>query len=272
MAAVHSVIRVVGGVELHALEAGSGAEVLLLHAEPGDSSMFSAVIPPLAVDHRVVALDLRGHGRSAKPNGDYSIPTQASYVERFLSVAGIDDAVVVGNSYGGILAMYLAANASGRVRGLVLCGTNAYRSYRLPWPARAFATRPGRMLAGLVPGRVVERAYRAQFADPAGAPATQVRAVCAAAADPVTRRCLWQQAHALDLGVIEPLLRAIRAPTLLIWGRDDPAVDLRWAERLASDIPGARLEVLDACGHYPPLEQPAAFAQLTRSFVATLPC
>ena len=87
---------------------------LLLHPEPGDSSTFSAIMPLLACDHHVWALDGRGHGDSDKPDGDYSVPAQASYVERFLDAAAIERTVLVGNSYGGILAMYVAAHARRR--------------------------------------------------------------------------------------------------------------------------------------------------------------
>ena len=146
----------------------------------------------------------------------------------------------------------------------MLTGTNAYRSYRLPWKARLLASWPGRFVAPLVPRRAVERAYREQFAHPERAPAAQVRAVCDAVADRAGRRCLWQQAHALDFGVIESRLHDIEAPTLVVWGAQDPATDLSWAHRLVGDIPHARLEIIDDCGHYPPVEQPEAFVERTR--------
>jgi pimeloyl-ACP methyl ester carboxylesterase len=268
---VHSVTRSVNGLALHALEAGEGPSVVLLHPEPGDASTFSAILPLLARDHHVVALDVRGHGRSAKPRGDYSVPAQARYVEAFLDAAGIDRPVLVGNSYGGILALYLAGASPARVRGLVLAGTNAYRAYRLPWKARALASWPGRFVAPLVPRAPIERAFREQFADPDRAPAQLVRAVSAAMADREWRRCLWSQAHALDFGAVEARLSLIEAPTLLVWGAQDEATDLGWARRLAGDIRHAHLEIVDGCGHYPPVEQPEVFATLTRAFVAGLP-
>ena len=62
---------------MHAVAAGAGPTIVLLHPEPGDASTFAAVIPRLADGYRVLALDLRGHGASAKPRGDYSVATQA---------------------------------------------------------------------------------------------------------------------------------------------------------------------------------------------------
>ena len=137
--------------------------------------------------------------------------------------------------------------ASPRVAVPVACSPRSSRA--VPWRAR----------------------YREQFADPAAAPPALVQHVCDAVADRESRRCLWRQAHELDFGVVESRLAHITAPTLLVWGRDDPATDVRWARRLAADIPNARLEVIDGCGHYPPVEQPAAFAAATAAFVVDLP-
>ena len=75
--APQSTFRTVEGVEMHAVTAGAGPTIVLLHPEPGDASTFAAVIPRLADEYRVLALDLRGHGASAKPRGDYSVATQA---------------------------------------------------------------------------------------------------------------------------------------------------------------------------------------------------
>ena len=60
-------------------------------------------------------------------------------------------------------------------------------------------------------------------------------------------------------------------PVLLLWGRNDTATPLIWAHRLEQDLAGARLEIIEGCGHYPPLEQPDTFARIASEFVADLP-
>ncbi len=266
--AVRSVFHTVDGVLLHALEAGAGAPIALLHPEPGDASTFAAIMPRLAQTYRVLALDLRGHGRSAKPRGDYSVPTQASFALRLLDAAAVDQVVLVGNSYGAIAALYIAAHVPDRIRALVLSGTTAYQAYHLPWKARVLASWPGRLLAPLVPRRAIERAYGEQFANPGHISPAQLRAVGAAFADPISRRCLWQQAHQLDYAAVEPLLGRVSMPVLLAWGREDRATPLAWARRLECDLPDARLAIIDDCGHYPALEQPEEFTRLTLEFLA----
>ena len=270
-APARSTFHSIGGVMLHVVEAGIGPAVVLLHPEPGDASTFAAVLPQLSNEYRVLAPDLRGHGKSAKPRGDYSVPTQAAYVARLLDATAVDRAVLVGNSYGAIVALQIAADAPERVRALVLSGTCAYRAYRLPWKARLLSSWAGRLFAPLVPGRVIEHEYRAQFADPIAVSPEQIAAVRAAFADRTGRRCLWQQAHQLDFGNVENLLQRISVPVLLLWGRNDTATPLIWAHRLEQDLAGARLEIIEECGHYPPLEQPDTFARIASEFVADLP-
>ncbi len=269
-AEVRSIFRTIDGVDMHALEAGTGAPLVLLHPEPGDASTFAAVLPRLCDTHRVLALDLRGSGASAKPRGDYSVATQARFVARFLDAVAADRAVLVGNSYGAIVALHIAAHSPERVRALVLSGTCAYGDYRLPWKARVLSSSAGRFLAPVVPRRAIEREYRAQFADPAHVAKAPIDAIRTAFGDRPARRALWQQAHQLEFRRVEPLLGRISAPALLVWGRNDPATPLRWAHRLQHDLVGAQLTIIEDCGHYPPIEQPDLFARCTRDFVAQL--
>jgi pimeloyl-ACP methyl ester carboxylesterase len=263
--ALRSVFHTIDGVRMHARVGGTGHAIVLLHPEPGDWTTYAEVMPLLAVDHTVLALDLRGHGWSDKPDGDYSVPAQASYVERFLGASGLDDAIIVGNGYGAIIAMYLASHAPTLVRGLVIGGTNAFRDTDLPWTEQFLVT--GRSaIASLGPRRAVERAYRAQFADPDAAPLAAVRRAGDAVADREWVRCLRRQARALDYDDVESLLPSIRQPALLVWGRQDRVTELGLGQRLQAMIGAARLSVLERCGHYAPLERPDAFAALTAEF------
>src|SRR2546426_12607087 len=136
MTEIPSTFREVGGLVIHALEGGTGSPVVLLHSQPGDSSMFAATGSMLANHHHVLAPDLRGHGKSAKPRGDYSIPTQASHVLAYLDAVGVERFTAVGNSYGGRIAPYLAAPAPAPGTGLALPPTSPHPPYRPPrdWP------------------------------------------------------------------------------------------------------------------------------------------
>ena len=100
-------------------------------------------------------------------------------------------------------------------RGFRSVGTA--RSEEKAWRARVLSSRAGQFLGAFVSRRAVERGYREQFADPTRISPTQMDAVWNTFADRKSRHCLWQQAHQLDFGDIEPMLGRISAPVLLLW-------------------------------------------------------
>ena len=100
--------------------AGSGPVMLLVHGIAGSSGTWARVMPDLAEHHTVVALDLLGHGASAKPRGDYSLGAYASGIRDLMVALGHDSATVVGHSLGGGVAMQLAYQFPERCERLVL--------------------------------------------------------------------------------------------------------------------------------------------------------
>ena len=100
------------GADLHVLDVGPrrARPIVLLHGYAGSIRWWDGVIPRLARRHRVVALDLLGHGGSDKPRDGYSIPNQARLVARALAARGVSGATVVGHSMGGSVAVALAAD------------------------------------------------------------------------------------------------------------------------------------------------------------------
>lgn len=96
------------GHEVGYREAGAGPALLLLHGIAGSSWAWREVMPALAERHRVIAPDLLGHGESAKPMGDYSLGAFASGTRDLLTVLGVERATIVGQSFGGGVAMQLA--------------------------------------------------------------------------------------------------------------------------------------------------------------------
>ena len=95
--------------------AGDGPPILLIHGIAGSSETWGQVMPLLARKYTVVAIDLIGHGESAKPPGDYSLGNQASSLRDFLSVLGIERASVVGQSFGGGVVNATRVSVSGEL-------------------------------------------------------------------------------------------------------------------------------------------------------------
>jgi pimeloyl-ACP methyl ester carboxylesterase len=109
----------VNGVELAYVEEGSGDAVVFVHGWCCDHTYFVPQAEHLAATHRVVSVDLRGHGASDKPEGDYSIATFASDVAGFIDSLGLDRPVVVGHSMGGAIAYEVARIRPDATRGVV---------------------------------------------------------------------------------------------------------------------------------------------------------
>ena len=266
--AVKPPLITVDGVRLNVVDAGQGKPVVLLHPVPGFSISFDRVVPSLAQTYHVMVPDLRGHGRSEKPKGDYSIPAQANSILKLLDTKGIESAAFVGNSYGGILALYLACHHPKRVKSLVLTGMNSYTDFRFPFKARIMSSSLGVFLIPFVRQKLFERTYLEQFYDPALIKREHLDNLWSALKEPNGFWCTWKQSHQIDFELLEPFLGNVNTPVLLIWGKQDKASPLKWAQKLEQDIPGARLAVIENCGHFPPVERPGEFSVLTMEFLS----
>jgi 2-hydroxy-6-oxonona-2,4-dienedioate hydrolase len=127
----------VGGLPTHYLTAGEGPPLVLLHALGESALDWRWVLPTLACTHQVYALDLPGFGSSGKPSADYSPAFFARFVDTYLDALGIEQAVVMGNSLGGLIALRLALFEPARVSALGLVasaglGRDVTYALRLP--------------------------------------------------------------------------------------------------------------------------------------------
>lgn len=225
-------------------------------------------------------MDLPGFGRSAKPrHGDYGPVAQAGLVLDFLAGLRLSGAVLVGHSYGGTVSLVAAilAQQSGRhhlIAGAVLIGVPAW-----PQPLPRFfrhlkAPFLGTILLTLLPNRfIVTRALESVYCD---------RTL-------VDERHLRRYADCFrGEGTVNALVRTVRqmvperwadycaeyprldTPLLLLWGREDRVVRLRQGERLRDAVPGARLEIIERCGHNPHEEHPDETWRRMAAFFDTL--
>jgi 3-oxoadipate enol-lactonase / 4-carboxymuconolactone decarboxylase len=227
--------------------------IVLLHSLGAELAQWDAVAAALAPRHRVVRLDLRGHGASDAPAGDYRLAELAADVIAVLDAAGAARATVVGLSLGGMVAMELALAAPARVAALVLACTSA----SLPpadWDARVSAVRAGGVAA--VAAAVVERSFPAAFRARRPAAVEAFRAAL-----PLVDRQGYAGCCAAirDMALLDRL-GAIAAPTTVVVGDADVATPAAGhGDRLVAAIPGARLVRLPT-GHLPALEAPDRLA------------
>lgn len=240
---------------------GEGPPLLFLHGLGGSLFEWRRQIGPASARRRVIAPDLLGAGESDKPaRADYSIEAQARRVGRLLDRLDVPRVEVVASSYGGGVALRLAVDEPARISRMTLVAPICYRE-RLPWfaaPCR-FAWAADLAEAVRVPVWAVAVARRLSTHLAATADA-EIEGLFGEINARGTRRAMvgWvRDALRSDARGVQAGLARVIAPTLLIWGRQDPIVPVDLGRRLARALPAARLVELEA-GHVPHLERPDA--------------
>lgn len=268
----------IGSFDLAFQVEGTGpVPVVLLHGYAASIATWHdlrRLIPPDR--YTTYLLDLKGFGFSAKPKDDrYSPVDQAALVAGFLEAMGLTHVVLVGHSLGGGIALLTAIRLrnrdSGRVARLVLVDAATYR-HTLP-PIMRLLARPlaGTLLLTLVPTRtIVRHVLRACFHNQAGITPARIEryargfsrhGICHAFGESV-RRIIPP-----DYDRLVAAYGNLGVPTLIVWGRNDRITPLAMGERLARELPGACLAVIDACGHNPHEERPAETWQAIGGFL-----
>lgn len=260
----------VNGLGTHYLEAGEGDPLLLLHGSgPGVSaaSNWGGVLDELAAHHRVIAMDFAGFGDSEKPaDAVYDIKLWQRQLFGFLDALGLDAVTMVGNSFGGAMALAAAMRRPERVERLVLMGTPVGDYDLTP------GLRGGREFDGTREGL---RKVLGHFPfDPALVTDELVDARLAAATAPRSQdaiRALIPEPAAsgptIVHGVPEKHLASVTAPTLVLHGRDDRVVPFELGLRLLRGIPDCELHAFGRCGHWVQVERRDPFVRHVLEFV-----
>lgn len=249
---------------VHYLDEGAGTPLVLLHANPGDARDFSAVLPALARRFRVLALDWPGYGRSAIPPRpqEWSALTFHGILWEWLQALQLAPAFFLGNSLGGNAAARLAVEHPQAVRGLVLVSPGGFTPHNVltrsfcRWMGSRWGLSPRRW-AGLYLRRRTP-VTRAMLERASGEQAEPARLQL--------NRAVWRS-FASPEHDLRVRARRIQAPTLLIFGRHDPAIQPRTDGRAAAlALPAAELHVLP-CGHAPFAEIPDLFLDRVLPFL-----
>jgi pimeloyl-ACP methyl ester carboxylesterase len=233
---------------------GDKPAVVLIHGFASALDAWATVIPELSKTHRVLALDLKGFGWSDRPEGDYSPEAEAKIVLGLMSQRNIENASVVGHSWGASVALSAAMQAPGRVNRIALYDAWVYEA-QLPaffhWSRADFF---GEALFGLYykerPGEKIALA----FYDQKYVTEELTDAVEDALDRPGTVAAALAAVRGQRYAAVEANYRKIQQKTLLLWGREDIVAQLSYGERLTRDLPNAQLKVYPRCGHFPMIE------------------
>jgi len=249
---------------------GAGRPLLLLHGF-GASAIWQwhGQLADFAAAHDVVMPDLLGFGGSSSPSADPSLDRQVAAMLGVLDELGLERVDVVGISYGGLVAYSLAAQHPERVRRLVLVDTpgHAWSATEHRALLRRFDARTATEL--FVPSSVagIRTLMAIAWYRPPGVPAWAARQVITSLYDPhrADQVALLEQLEADIDGMASAIARP-SAPSLVVWGADDPVFPVAVGRRLAHDL-GAELVVLDRARHLPNAEHPARFNRVVLEFL-----
>ncbi len=236
--------------------------LLLSNSLSSDMSMWDDQVPGWSQHFKVIRYDQRGHGQTAAPPGPYTIDQLGRDAVAVLDHFGIARAHFCGLSMGGMVGMWLLTHAPGHLDRAVLSNTSAHMGPKDLWNGRIALAREGGMEATVEP--TVKRWFPAAFHKKA--PATIER----------MRNMIRHTSLAGYIGCCEAIrdmdqresIRAIRNPTLVIIGANDPATTPEAGRAIHDAIPGAEMVVLDAA-HISNVEHPEAFTREVEEFLTS---
>lgn len=258
---------------------GQGPSILLLHGIAGSSRTWRDVFPRLVDRYTVIAPDLIGHGRSDKPVGDYSLGAFASGIRDLLEVLDIDRATVVGQSFGGGVAMQLAYQHPEWCERLVLVDSGGL-GREVSWLLRMM-TLPGSeyVMPAIFPGFIRDWGDSIfKMASEHGirlGRATEMWSAYASLAEAENRQAFARTIRSVidpggqSVSAMDRLYLASALPTLIVWGERDDIIPVSHAYAAHEAIPGSRLVILEGAGHFPQIEAPEKFVDALLDFIGS---
>lgn len=253
-------------IEVAWFEVGRGDPLVLIHGLADDHRAWRRALPDLALRHRVVLYDLRGHGQTSLGEPDGTLRQLGDDLVALMDAIGVGRADVAGFSLGGTIAMRACIDHPDRIHRLALVATSS---------------RVGRSAAEWYRQRVemVERndprlrqTLDGDTADVyAESPAELEEGLLIrrqSTADPRGYGNACQAMAGLNAAPLDPELHAITTPTLIVASEGDKHCPPKAAEIIASGIGGSRLQIIPDAGHAIPVEKPRELGRLINSFLA----
>ena len=263
-------------VKLFYEEEGKGPPVLLIHGFGTSTYTWRHIAPELALNHRVIAVDLKGFGQSDKPfDGRYSVFDQAELLAQLIEDQDLRNLTIVGHSFGGGIALLLALEndnrLDGRIAKLVLLDTIAYPQHIPVFFRLLDMPLVSHIGVRMVPPTVQTRvALRIAYFDDSKIDPEEVETYAAPLKTAAGKHAIIYSARQImpdDLAEIAERYRSIALPTLILWCDHDRIVPLEIGLKLRRTLPNSSLRIVQDCGHMPQEEQPATTLELLQSFI-----
>jgi pimeloyl-ACP methyl ester carboxylesterase len=233
--------------------------IVLLHGLGGSADRWKKVIPYLSTKYRLIIPDIIGFGYSEKPHVEYTIDFFINFIKKFLNLLNISDVYMMGSSFGGLLALEYAIKYKTEIKKLVLVSPAGMMRY-------VSTTLKHYISAALYPTyENVLRAYQEMMYDSNMVSEESIE-------DFINRMNLPNSKYVFMSTLMafnnQPELTDrlnIDIPTLIIWGRNDKLIPVRYAKKFK--IPNSKIVIFDHCGHYPYIEKIDEFVRLILKFL-----
>jgi len=248
-------------------QAGEGDALVLLHGFLCDSRCWRHQLADLSNQFRVVAWDAPGAGASSDPPDPFAMTDWANCLAAFLDRLDIEQAHILGLSWGGVLAQEFYRRHDARVRSLILADT--YAGWKGSMSESAYAQRLARCErdSRLAAQELARQWVGEMFTDATPPDLLKEMSLIISDFHPLGFRLMAKSLAETDT---TDLLPTITAPTLILWGDDDRRSPLSVAGQLRAAIPNARLAVVDNAGHVSNMQQPGTFNGHVRDFCLSM--
>ncbi|GII96903.1 alpha/beta fold hydrolase [Sinosporangium siamense] len=260
-----------GGVPTRSLQAGNGEAVIFLHGTSGHLEAFTRNIGDHARHYACHAIDMLGHGYTAKPDFPYEIPRYRDHLLAYMDAVGIESAHIVGESLGGWVGARTAIDAPERIASLqLLCAGGTVAN---PTVMERIRTSTRRAVA-TDDIELTRARMRLLMADDEDATEELIAIRHAIYHQPdfvanIDNLLCLQNMEVRLRNILRPeQLAQITAPTLIVWGRDNPFGEVPEATAMHEAIAGSELVLFDECGHWPQHEQAVQYNEVSLAFLA----
>ena len=262
------------GMHVHFRDVGprdDPAPLVLIHGTSSSLHTWEGWSALLQDRKRVISMDVPGFGLTGpSPGGDYRSETAARFVLQLLDKLGVQHFIVAGNSRGGNIAWNLALIAPQRVERLILVDATGYAFTpgSIPLGFRIARTPVLNELArNILPRSVIESSARNVYGDPSRVTPELVDRLFELTLREGNRRALVQSFEQADQGAYAERIKAVKTPTLILWGGRDRLIPPENAKLFRRDIAGSELVMFDDLGHVPHEEDPARTVAAVKAFL-----
>ena len=258
----------VGDMNLSYISEGSGETVLFIHGLSGCKEEWEYSIPFFSENFNAIAIDLPGSGNSDKPDTNYTMDFYADAIKGFLEEMGIEKAVILGNSMGGLISQSFTLKYPEKVKKLVLVDSAGINPSGSKSPISlnmdAFQKQKGFSPA------IIKMMKKMLFYKPSEETDKLIkRAISDMEREdyPAAFNAILSSAENVIKADLSEKIGSINTPTLIVWGENDKLMGPKVAMKFNEKVACSELVIIDKCGHVPMLEKPVEFNKAVHDFI-----